>query len=152
MLLLIQPVATCKLSHGRKTTSRNVQIVPQMDKSLVLVVDDEALITLEMESALREAGFAVALASSCSEAERFLADHTPAAAVLDVRLSDGECVEAARTLAGRDVPFVVYSGLGVEDRDEAFSRGVTVMKPAGPEEIVRLLRELLADQQPRMTG
>ncbi|WP_214474952.1 response regulator [Mesorhizobium sp. dw_380] len=123
-----------------------------MDKPLVLVVDDEALIAFEMEAALSGAGFTVALASSCSEAARFLADHTPAASVLDVRLSDGESVEATKTLAGRGVPFVVYSGLGVEDSDEAFSLGVTVMKPAEPQEVVRLLRELIAGQQPRLTG
>lgn len=123
-----------------------------MHKPLVLVVDDEALIALDVESALREAGFAVALAVSCSEAERFLADHTPAAAVLDVRLSDGESVGAASTLADRGVPFVVYSGLRPEESNEAFSHGVTVMKPAKPEELVRLVRELIAGQQPRMTG
>ena len=123
-----------------------------MDKPLVLVADDEALIGWELESALSEAGFSVALASSCSEAERFLAAHTPAAAVLDVRLSDGESVEAARTLVGRDVPFVIYSGLSLEESEEAFSLGVTVMKPAEPEQLVRLIRELIVGQQPRITG
>ncbi|MER8446531.1 response regulator [Mesorhizobium sp. M1066] len=119
---------------------------------MVLVVDDEALIALDVESALSEAGFAVALATSCFGAARFLADHTPAAAVLDVRLSDGESVEAAKTLAGRAVPFVVYSGLGVEESHEAFSFGVTVMKPAESAEVVRVIREMIAGQQPRMTG
>lgn len=95
-----------------------------MGKPLVLVVDDEALIALDMESTLSEAGFAVALAATCSQAKRFLADHTPAAAILDVRLSDGEAVDAAKTLAGRAVPFIVYSGLGLEETPEAFSSGV----------------------------
>lgn len=49
------------------------------------------------------------------------------------------------------MPFVVYSGLGPEESNEVFSLGMTV-KPAFPEVVVRLLRELLAGQQPRMTG
>ncbi|MER8904365.1 response regulator [Mesorhizobium sp. M0772] len=122
-----------------------------MGKPLVLVVDDEALIALDMESALSEAGFAVALAATCSQAKRFLADHTPAAAILDVRLSDGEAVDAAKTLAARAVPFVVYSGLGVEETHEAFSPGVRVMKPAGPAEVIRALIAMTAGQQ-KMTG
>ncbi|MER8570021.1 response regulator [Mesorhizobium sp. M0924] len=122
-----------------------------MGKPLVLVVDDEALIALDMESNLSEAGFAVALAATCSQAKRFLADHTPAAAILDVRLSDGETVDAAKTLAARAVPFVVYSGLGVEETHEAFSPGVRVMKPAGPAEVIRALIAMTAGQQ-KMTG
>ncbi|ESZ65845.1 response regulator [Mesorhizobium sp. L103C131B0] len=122
-----------------------------MGKPLVLVVDDEALIALDMESTLSEAGFAVALAATCSQAKRFLADHTPAAAILDVRLSDGEAVDAAKTLAGRAVPFIVYSGLGLEETPEAFSSGVRVMKPAGPPEVVRALKAMTAGQQ-KATG
>jgi CheY-like chemotaxis protein len=72
------------------------------------------------------------LATSCSEANQFLKDHTPAAAVLDVRLPDGECHEAANTLADRGVPFVVYTGLGADDMHEAFAHGVTVVKPTEP--------------------
>ncbi|MER9644945.1 hypothetical protein [Mesorhizobium sp. M7A.F.Ca.US.010.02.1.1] len=58
----------------------------------------------------------------------------------------------AKTLAGRAVPFVVYSGLGVEESHEAFSFGVTLMKPAESAEVVRVIREMFAGQQPRMTG
>ena len=117
-----------------------------MEKPLVLVVDDEALIALDLECALAEAGFTVALATSCSEANRFLKDHTPAAAVLDVRLPDGECHEAANTLADHAVPFVVYTGLGADDMHEAFAHGVTVLKPTEPAEVVRLLRTMTTGQ------
>nr|WP_263496176.1 hypothetical protein [Mesorhizobium sp. B283B1A] len=124
-----------------------------MDKPLVLVVDDEALIAVEMETALSEGGFTAALGSSCCKGRgALLANHMPAAAVLDVRLWDGESVEAARMLAARGVPFVVYSGLGPEQSDEAFSLGTVVMKPTEPEELVRILGELIAGRKPRMTG
>jgi len=123
-----------------------------MEKPLVLVVDDEALIALDLECALAEADFTVALATSCSEANRFLKDHMPAAAVLDVRLPDGECREAAKTLADHGVPFVVYTGLGADNIHEAFSHGLTVLKPTEPAEVVRLLRAITAARQQKMTG
>lgn len=123
-----------------------------MERPLVLVVDNEALIAWDVECALSEAGFAVQLATSCSEANRFLENHTPAAAVLDVRLSDGECYEAAKTLADRRVPFVVYTGLGVEGSHETFSRGVTVLKPTEPAEVARLVKAMTAGLYQRMAG
>ncbi|MBM2712726.1 response regulator [Mesorhizobium caraganae] len=119
---------------------------------MVLVTDDEALIALDLECALCEAGFTVAVARSCSEANLFLTDHTPAAAVLDVRLSDGECLEAAKTLADLGVPFVIYTGLGVESSDGAFAHGLTVLKPTEPAEVVRLLKGMTAGRQQKMTG
>ncbi|MBT1159286.1 response regulator [Aminobacter anthyllidis] len=121
-----------------------------MERPLVLVVEDEALIAWDMECALSEAG--VRLATSCSEANRFLENHTPAAAVLDVRLSDGDCYEAAKTLADRRVPFVVYTGLGVEGSHEAFSLGVTILKPTEPAEVARLLKAMTAGLHQRMAG
>ncbi|WP_189526001.1 response regulator [Mesorhizobium sp. M7A.F.Ca.ET.027.03.2.1] len=111
---------------------------------LVLVADDEALIALDLECALCEAGFTVAVARSCDEANRFLTDHTPAAAVLDVMLADGECHEAAKTLADRGVPFVVYTGLGIEGSEGAFAHGLTVLKPTEPAELVRLIKGITA--------
>lgn len=123
-----------------------------MEKPLVLVVDDEALIALDVECALADAGFTVAVATSCGEAIRFLKGHTPAAVVLDVRLPDGECHEAAITLADHGVPFVVYTGLGAVDLHEAFAHGVTVLKPTEPAEVVRLLKAMATGRQQKMTG
>ena len=126
--------------------------VLSMESPLVLVADDEALIALDLECALSEAGFTVAVVRSCSEANLFLNEHTPAAAVLDVSLSDGECHEAAKTLADLGVPFVVYTGLSVEASYGAFSHGTTVLKPTESAEVVRLLKAMTATQQQKMTG
>jgi DNA-binding response OmpR family regulator len=65
---------------------------------LVLILEDEELIRMDLEAALGEAGFNVALARSCAEAADFLANHRPDVAALDVRLSDGECTAAAKKL------------------------------------------------------
>lgn len=87
-----------------------------------------------------------------AEANRFLTDHTPAAAVLDVMLADGECHEAAKTLADRGVPFVVYTGLGIEGSDGAFAHGVIALKPTEPAELVRLIKGMTTGREQKMSA
>lgn len=109
---------------------------------LVLVLEDEELISLDLEFALADAGFTVAVARSCAEAADFLADHRPDVAILDVRLRDGECTVAARALLAQDVPFIVHSAFVSSDADEVFRLGTLVNKPAGTPDIVRIVRDL----------
>jgi DNA-binding response OmpR family regulator len=114
----------------------------------VLVLDDEALITLDLEVALCESGFTVAVAASCDEATRFLQDQTPDAAILDVRLREGECVGVAETLVARDVPFVVLTGTHEVDLHGAFRAGKLVPKPADAHGIVALVRSMVSGSHP----
>src|ERR1700751_1666401 len=52
----------------------------------IMIVEDDFLISIQMEEALRTAGFEVALASSSEEALQIAGGQTPALAVMDVRL------------------------------------------------------------------
>lgn len=110
----------------------------------ILVLEDEMLIGLDLETSLVDAGFRVTLARSCLEAEDFLADHQPDLAVLDVRLSDGECVVAARMLVEHGVPFIVHTGMLQAAQDPIFMLGTPVTKPAETPAIVDLARSILA--------
>jgi CheY-like chemotaxis protein len=90
----------------------------------VLVVEDEALLALELETGLRELGCeVVGPARNLAEAQR-LAEAEPrlAAAVLDVNLGGGELVfPVADALAARGVPYLLATGYGsagpLEGRD-----------------------------------
>ncbi len=76
-----------------------------------MIVEDQALIGLSLEAYLEETGFDVGEPfSSASEALAWLATHTPTIAILDYSLKDGPCTMLMRTLQGRGIPFVVYSG------------------------------------------
>lgn len=114
-----------------------------MATPLILVLEDEALIGVDLEVTLAGAGFSVALARSCKDAAAFLADNRPDAAVLDILLADGECTEAARTLVEQGVPFIVHSGLLRMDSDPVFQRGTLINKPAGTPEIVDVLKRMV---------
>jgi hypothetical protein len=65
-------------------------------------------------------------------------------AVLDVRLKDEECVSVAERLVLMGVPFVVHSGVPPAECDVAFAYGKFIAKPADPQEIVALVRSMIA--------
>jgi DNA-binding response OmpR family regulator len=76
-----------------------------------LIVEDQVLIAMSLEAYLEDVGYAPAGPfQSNSEALAWLDESTPDLAILDYKLNDGLCIELARTLRSRGVPFVVYSG------------------------------------------
>ncbi|MFC7473285.1 HWE histidine kinase domain-containing protein [Dankookia sp. GCM10030260] len=90
----------------------------------VLVVEDEALLALELETGLRELGCeVVGPARNLIEAHRLAAGEPRlAAAVLDINLGGGELVfPVADALAARGVPYLLATGYGsagpLEGRD-----------------------------------
>src|SRR4051812_16414375 len=90
---------------------RKLQTVSECPKNcLVLLVEDDAVVAIDLEDSLREGGYAVAGSfSTCAAATKWLDTETPDMAMLDVMLSDGPCNELAAELSRRDVPFIVFS-------------------------------------------
>ena len=63
-------------------------------KPLVLVLEDEALIALNLQDELQDAGYEVAGPfTACSAALEWLQTATPDMAILDATLKDGSCHE-----------------------------------------------------------
>ena len=112
-------------------------------KPLVLVLEGEPLVAWKLEVALTNAGFVVALALSCYDAERWLTDRSPDAAILDAKLTDGDGATVARTLVEQGVPFIVQTRDDLDGREEAFRYGSVVIKSADSFAIVELVRSLL---------
>ena len=80
-------------------------------RPLVLVLEDEALIALNLQDDLQDAGYEVAGPfTTCAAAPIWLQTETPDTAILDAALKDGPCREVALELSRRDVPFLIYSG------------------------------------------
>ncbi|MCB4825104.1 HWE histidine kinase domain-containing protein [Roseicella aerolata] len=97
---------------------------PDAPPPRVLVVEDEALLALELETGLRELGCEViGPARNLAEASRLAASEPRlTAAVLDVNLGGGELVfPVADLLAARGVPYLLATGYGsagpLEGRD-----------------------------------
>ena len=112
-----------------------------MDLGRVLVLEDEPFIALDLEGMLGEFGAtSVVSLDTRADALRWLEDNRPDVAIVDPRVNDGVCTDVVEALSTAQVPFIVYSGAGVEDNaSEAFSHGEWLTKPTMPE----LLRDRL---------
>ncbi|MEQ8434118.1 MAG: response regulator [Oceanicaulis sp.] len=88
------------------------------ERARILIVEDEALIALDIEDSLRSAGFEIAaIASGVDQALAALDTDIPDAAVLDANLSGRSGAEVAVRLRKACVPFVVVSGYGRDQID-----------------------------------
>jgi DNA-binding response OmpR family regulator len=121
----------------------------------VIILEDEALIAIDVEEQLRSAGFdVVGVFSSCAEASDWLQSGSPDVAILDIDLRDGNCAAIARLLNDRHVPFVVHSGSFRDsgEHDESFLAGKWVGKPCPPSELYDAVRSSLSGvpDQPAM--
>jgi CheY-like chemotaxis protein len=77
-----------------------------------LVVEDNAMIALDIESMLLANGTqTVLLATTVHEAIDHLDDLPPGLAILDFSLREGTSLEFARTLMGQAIPIIFVSGI-----------------------------------------
>lgn len=86
---------------------------PTLENVRVLLLEDDALISLDTEDMLLDLGAAqVHVAHSLVEAETFLAADTVDAAVLDLVIGAQRSEELARRLVQRSLPIIIASGYG----------------------------------------
>ena len=99
---------------------------------VVLLVEDEAAISMLLQDVMEEAGYAVAGPfATCARALTWLETETPDRAVLDTILLDGSCKDLAAELIRRKVPFLVFSGTPKRDNPaDEFQDAVWIEKPA----------------------
>jgi len=121
--------------------------IPNGDVELrsVLVLEDEALVSLMMEDIVRDLGV---------ETVHVLADAAPAkelattadldCAVLDVLLRDGDSAEVADILLLRDIPFVFSSGSGRDSLPERHRHLPILSKPFADDDLKLLLLDTVA--------
>lgn len=115
--------------------AREMASVAPAPRGAVMVVEDEALIALDLEWHLEDGGFETASFSNCGEARQWLAHNEPAFAILDVLLKDGPCIELAEALVARHIPFIVSSALPHDDLPAPFRNGIRVPKPCEPAQL-----------------
>ena len=119
----------------------------------MLIVEDDFLIYMSLETTLTAAGARIAqYCSSIDEAQTFVAGQRirqikpgrQLIAVLDIRLWDGTSLGLARQLRKKRIPFLFYSGQGDwQAVNREFSEAPRLAKPAYPAELVGAVSGLL---------
>jgi DNA-binding response OmpR family regulator len=110
---------------------------------VILIVEDEPLLALEMDKALRAAGAKVVSAGFLEYGLCSTEHPQLSAAVVDLHLGDGNGTALCRRLRQLGVPFVVGYPLMVTERE--WSGATVICKPAHPDRIVAALVQLLTE-------
>ena len=110
----------------------------------LLVVEDELLVALDIESILNDAGLIViGPASSAAEALVLINSTEPDAALIDANLSGEPITEVAKTLSERGIPFAYVTGYGRESLPNDYQAPI-VTKPFDADQLLAAARRLLA--------
>lgn len=114
--------------------------------SNILVVEDEPLVAMSMEAALRGAGLrVVGTAGTLSGAVSLARSATCNAAVLDVNLRGERVDEVAAILHERSIPFLFVSGYGRGNLPPAFRDSAEFLaKPFSDRLLVQTVRSLIS--------
>ena len=111
----------------------------------VLVVEDEALVAIELASLLQGSGYRVlGPASTVQQALALLEDERPDAALLDLNLGSERVTAVAIELKSRNVPFVLVTGFA-DVREPELRFAPMLRKPVSDDgEVRRLLEAMLS--------
>jgi CheY-like chemotaxis protein len=118
---------------------------PDIAGKNILIVEDELLLALDLQSIVEDLG-AVVLgpASSIETAMALLGKDAPDAALLDANLRGSRVTPVAEALKQRNIPFVMVTGYGRLAMAEAIlEEAPRVRKPFSPEDIRAALADLL---------
>lgn len=108
---------------------------------LILIAEDEAVISMEIENTFKAAGARVRISGTVEGAMVVAEDADLAAAVVNHFLWDGESSPVCQRLKERDIPFVLFSGF--TNVQGACRTGVQVHKPATSAILLATVADLL---------
>jgi PAS domain S-box-containing protein len=132
------------------TLGRPAQLPDQLSLKgkRILVVEDEALLSMDLETSLANAGCQViGPAGTVDAAKRLIADEKCDAALLDVNLAGEPVDELAAALTQRAVPFAFLTGYGREALPRGFGEAIMLGKPFSETGVLTVVRTLLASNQ-----
>jgi PAS domain S-box-containing protein len=117
---------------------------PSLRGKRILVVEDEALLSMDLEASLAAAGCHVVGPAATVETARKLIKHEQCdAALLDVNLSGHPVDELAAALTKHAVPFAFLTGYGREALPRGFGEAKMLGKPFSQHEVLAMLAQLL---------
>ena len=131
--------------EARKALGQRVPASASERPIVVMIVEDQPLIGTALEDAFKDFGHTViGPVSTCAAALELLKVLSPDVALLDTELEDGTCVEVARDLRQRSIPFLIHSGMSSLGEDALeFADVPWIEKPSPFDEILGVVTELV---------
>jgi len=129
----------------KKAPGREPDSPDRHHEGRLLIVEDEALVALELTKAMRESGWdVIGPASTLEEAFQLLAKHErPDAALLDVNLHGEMVYPLADLLETRGVPFIFCSGYEMLNHGNRYRHSPVIRKPTSFGLLMAELRKIL---------
>ncbi len=107
----------------------------------IFLVEDDFLILLDLKTILEEAGATVVTAASVREGLE-LSENSYDAAVLDIRLPDGEVFPVAERLSKSRIPIIFHSGNAESSTAKTlFPDAVALVKPAQEQVLIDAIKQ-----------
>jgi two-component SAPR family response regulator len=116
-----------------------------MPKRRVLIVEDDVLIALDLESIVATALDAEVLVSRSVARAKALIDGSVDLALLDVDVTNGKTFEVAMLLKLRQVPFVFLSASRGGDIPDELRHSPFIAKPYDRRRLAEYLRGIVVD-------
>lgn len=114
------------------------------DKKSILIVEDEFLIAMDLETYLEDSGYdIVGPVGTVAQAMAKIDTNIIHAAILDFNLKDGTSEPIARKLIEKTVGVIFLSGDNLEARGDEFANCLTLSKPVSFQDLKALLENLL---------
>jgi CheY-like chemotaxis protein len=116
----------------------------------ILVVEDEALIAMDLQMLLEDAGYRVIGPANSTAAALELLDgeEQPDVALLDVNLGRSDVFGVANALADRNTQFIFLTGHTAQKLPPVYRHRPMVTKPYMPHVLLQAVRSALSQRKP----
>jgi PAS domain S-box-containing protein len=128
----------------QRVEMRAVNVARTLDGKRIIIIEDETLVLIELESNLADAGCeVVGTAGTLEDAKVLSAQATCDAALLDANLAGHRVDELAAILTRRNIPFAFVTGYGRDGLPETFRDATVLNKPYGQADLIAVVQSLV---------
>jgi PAS domain S-box-containing protein len=127
-----------------ETPSSDEQINKTLKGKRILIIEDEPLLSMDMEASMAEVGCGVAgPAGTLAKAKQLIASCDCDAALLDANLAGESVDELAAALTQRNIPFAFVTGYGTDALPQGFGEAIVLGKPFSKHQLRSVVQALL---------
>jgi DNA-binding response OmpR family regulator len=117
---------------------------PSLKSKRILLIEDEPLVSMDMESSLTAAGCEIiGPAGTLEDAKLLVEDANYDAALVDANLAGYPVDELATALTQKNCPFAFVTGYGREALPSGFREAVMLGKPFSQDQLLTVVEILL---------